>query len=137
MKNKLLILVSMLVLLSSTCKKEGEDCHKVITIINNSSSKVIYSTILYDALISSNCFLSKRAELDPYESYEESLRMCWEDELEQRNYEFFIVDPLFFNEGGFYDCDSIEYKNTILKHYNLSVNDLEMLKENNFTITYP
>lgn len=34
----------MLVLLSSTCKKEGEDCHKVITIINNSSDTIIFAT---------------------------------------------------------------------------------------------
>jgi hypothetical protein len=112
MKNILLILVSMLVLLSSTCKKEGEDCHKVITIINNSSDTIIFATksYYYNNSLYTLCKL-EGLELIPNESYEESLlRMCWEDELEQRNYEFFIVDPLSFNEGGFYDCDSIEYK---------------------------
>lgn len=132
------ILFLCLILLSaSTCQKEGKDCHKTITIINHSNSKVIYSTILYDALNSSNCLLSKRAELNPDESCEERLKMCWEDELKQRDFEFFIVDTLNFNEGGFYDCDSIEYKNKILKHYILSKDDLEVLKQNNFTITYP
>lgn len=137
MKLLFLTLLGLIIFSASTCQKEEKNCHKTITVINNSNSKVIYSTILYDALNSSKCLLSKRAELEPDESYEENLKMCWEDELKQRDFEFFIIDTLNFNESGFYGCDSIEYKNKILKHYILTKDDLEVLKQNNFTITYP
>jgi len=46
----------------------------------------------------------------------------------------YVVDPRKFISGtGFYDCDSIPIKNKVLKHYELTLDDL---KKANFTIVY-
>jgi hypothetical protein len=136
MKTKVFLILLILPLFSSKCKKEGDDCHYTITIKNEGIIKVIYSTVLYYE-DRTKCLLTRNSELNPTESYEEHLRMCWENELKYRNFEFYIVDPSNFNEGGFYDCDSIEHKNSILRHYIITESDLANLKANNFTITYP
>lgn len=130
----ILFLLLALPLTSSKCKKE--DCNKVITIKNLSNQKVIYSTVLYDGSNPAMCFLTRNAELNPNETYDERLRMCWEVELKERNFEFYIVDPANFNEGTFYNCDSIELRNIILRHYVITESDLDNLRANNFTITY-
>jgi hypothetical protein len=134
MKRLTVFIALLFILSSSKCKKEGDNCHYGIVITNKSSSKVIYSKIGTLATDSSKCLLSKRAELQPNESYEETLRMSWEVELTYRNLEFYIVDPANFNQGGFYNCDSIEQYNRVLKHYALT---LDNLKAMNFTVTYP
>ena len=134
MKATLVSTLCFLLLTASQCHKEGNDCHYSIKITNGSSAKIIYSTKGTLGTDPSKCLLSKNAELEPNESYEESLRICWEDELKYRNFEFYIIDPANFNQEGFYDCDSIEYYNTVLSHYVLTLEDV---KNNNFTITYP
>lgn len=134
MKTTLLSILCLLILSASKCKKESKDCHYSIKITNKSSAKIIYSTKGTLGTDPSKCLLSKNAELNPNEVYDERLRMCWEDELKYRNFEFYIVDPANFNQGGFYNCDSIEHYNTVLKHYVLTLDDL---KNNNFTVTYP
>lgn len=133
---KMLLPISFLCLLlsASTCQKENDECHKTIKITNSSDSTVIYSTILYDGSNSSNCLLSKRAVLKTGERFEESLRVCWENELKIRDFEFYIVDTSGFNDEGFYPCDSIEKRNTILKKYELSLEDLQMT---DFRVIYP
>ena len=132
---RILFLFLILPLLASQCKKE--DCSKVITIKNNSDQNVIYSLVLTNGLNRSQCFLGRNAELHPNESYEQDIRVCWELELMERDFEFYIIDPDGFNEGGFYSCDSIAFRNTVLKHYILTADDLDSLKAANFTITYP
>jgi hypothetical protein len=137
MKKIIILLFLSLTLSASQCKKEGDDCHYGIKVLNKSSSKVIYSLKLSYGGDSLKCLLQSIAELEPNNFYEQMLKMCWEDELKFRNFEFYIVDPSHFNAIGFYDCDSIEYYNTILKHYIITSNDIETLKANNWTITYP
>ena len=136
MKTKLLLIILMLPLFSAKCKKGDDDCHYTITIKNEGVEKVIYSTVLYHDN-RTKCFLTKNAELNPSESFEQRIRICREDRLKHQNFEFYIVDNDGFSEGGFYDCDSIEYRNTILKHYVITQADLEQLRANNFIITYP
>lgn len=132
MKTIFIITVLFLTLSASLCNKE--ECHRTITIKNVSSQKVIYSSILYDGLNPSKCLLTKNAELNSNDFYIQESRSCWEDRLKNRNFEFYIVDPSNFNTGSFYSCDSIEIKNTILKHYVLTLDDL---KQSNFIVTYP
>jgi hypothetical protein len=136
-KCKIFLILLLIPLLSSKCKKERDDCHKKITIQNNSGDTVIYSMKSRSTMDITQCFFSKNAVLSSKDSYDEHLRMCWEDELKERDFEFYILDPKNSNTGVYYDCDSIEQRNTILRHYIFTQNDLDNLKANNFTITYP
>jgi len=72
----------------------------------------------------------------PNEIYELRNNNCWENELANgQPEEIYIVDPIHHNTPQiFYDCDSIEIKNKILKHYSVTLEDL---KKSDFTITYP
>lgn len=137
MKAYLICVFVVIIFSAAQCKKESVDCHRTITIVNNSNQDVIYSTILYDPLEESQCLLVKRAVLKPNERYNENLKMCWEEELIARDFIIFIADTLDFNTGGFYDCDSIFNYNTILKQYIITFEDLEDLRQNNFTIFFP
>ena len=118
---------------SSTCKKEGADCHPKIIIKNNSDTAIIQAFKFYD--IYGKCLLSGN-RIDPDSLYFHDSSQCWEDILyEGKLYELFIVNPNNYNtQLIFYNCDSIAFKNTILKHYILT---LDELKQSNFTITYP
>ena len=135
----MLILIALfLIFTSSKCQKDGDDCNRTIIIKNSSSQNIIYSTKGTLGTNPSKCVLTKRAELQPDELYNETLlRMCWDEELKYRNLEIYIVDPENFNQNGFYDCDSIPFYNIILQHYILTQIDIEMLSHNNWTITYP
>ncbi len=128
---KILIVISMIIM-AGTCQKAGPDCHFYILIINNSSKAVIPALKFINT--SNNCILSG-STLQTSEKYEFRLRECWEDELaDGRSQEIYLVDPDHYNTPTiFYDCDSIESKNTILKHYSLTLDDL---KNMDFTITY-
>ncbi|PJB59612.1 MAG: hypothetical protein CO098_02495 [Bacteroidetes bacterium CG_4_9_14_3_um_filter_41_19] len=133
MKVSLIFILLLFFFSASQCKKEGDDCHRSIRIVNNSDSTVIYSTILYNGINPSQCLLTEDAVISPKEYYIEYSIVCLEDRLESSDYTFFIVDPQHFNDGGFYSCDSIEFKNKVLKHYVLTLDDL---KNSDFVVTY-
>ena len=128
---KILIVISMIIM-AGTCQKAGPDCHFYISIVNNSSKEIIPALRFINS--SNNCILSGSI-LQPSEKFELRLRECWEDELANgHSQEIYLVDPAHYNTPTiFYSCDSIESKNTILKHYSLTLNDL---KNMDFTITY-
>lgn len=49
--------------------------------------------------------------------------------------ELYFVNSNHYNEQGvFYDCDSIFIKNDVLKHYKLTLEDLQRME---WKITYP
>jgi len=81
------------------------------------------------------CILSGSV-INPGEYYEDVRRVCFESEISTtKPYDLYIVDPSNYNDPYiFYSCDSIEIKNTVLKHYILTLDDL---KQSNFTISYP
>jgi len=122
----------LILLSASTCKKEGTDCHHDLIVLNNSNDTIICAIkSYYDNL----CKLDG-PELIPNESYTFNLlRTCWEEELSNgKKQEFYIVDAANYNVSGVFYDDSIEIKNTVLKHYVLSLDDLKQI---NFTVTYP
>jgi hypothetical protein len=136
-KPALLFLSFLLAMSPGACRKEGPDCHFGLTITNKSDKKVLYALRLTYAMEDNKCRLDYPEELSPNASLTESRKgACWEEILSVRDFEFFIVDPDHFNQGFFYNCDSIEHYNTVLKHYILTKEDIEELKRNNFTITY-
>ncbi|HNV50600.1 MAG: hypothetical protein WBH71_01475 [Bacteroidales bacterium] len=132
MRNFILILTAI-TLASVTCNREGESCHRKITIINHSTNSIVQALNIKNA--AGKCFLTGSILL-PEEIYEYTNRSCFEDILSAgETFEFYLIDPNHYNTPGiFYDCDSIEIKNTILKHYLLT---LDELKSMNFTVNYP
>jgi len=133
MKKAIILLFLALFFLAGTCRKEGEDCHRKITIINTSNQNIIQALCGHEP--SGKCILSG-STITPNDIYEFRINECWEGRLANgQPQEIYIVDPNHYNPPEvFYDCDSIEIKNTILKHYVLYLEDL---KKNNFTVTYP
>lgn len=122
-----------LLCISNACKEQGEDCHLKITIINKSNQDIMYGWKIKNT--SNKCNLSVSI-IKQEGVYELNRNDCWESILANgQPEEIYIVDINHYNTPGiFYDCDSIEIKNTILKHYLLTLDDL---KKNNFTVTYP
>jgi len=119
--------------MSTTCKNEGEDCHRKITIINKSNQDIRFGRNFKDP--SNKCVLSLMI-LKPDSIYEMRLRECYESRLANgRTEEIYFVDPNHYNDLNiFYSCDSIEIKNTVLKHYVLTLEDLRKM---NWIVTYP
>jgi len=129
----MLISIICLMLISSTCEK-AEDCHAYINFINQYDKDVFFALRASDYI--GNCRLdgskvmeNETFDFRPYNS-------CIEDNLNNTTpLDIYIIDSDNYNEPGvFYDCDSIDIKNEILKHYSLT---LDVLRQSNFTITYP
>lgn len=129
----MLSIICMLILTANTCQREGEDCHYNLLIRNNSGDSV---KMAYRFYYDEFCVL-QGLTLKAGEAYTEHLsQQCWEDRLSGGNVQdIYIVEPSQFNDqNSYYDCDSIEIKNKVLKHYVLTLEDI---KKSNFIITYP
>lgn len=127
----LLLLSTAFTLTASKCKKE--ECHSTVYVKNDSKDSVIVGLWVKDAF--GRCTINgptlqaeKTYERRPYNG-------CIEDNLpDGATYEILIVDPLqFAGNNVFYQCDSLEIKNKILKRFNMT---LQELKSNNFTMIY-
>ncbi len=133
MKQILIFILLSLILSASKCKKEEDDCHYEITIMNNSNQDIIAALKFTNP--DNKCILSGHVIL-PNENYKHSIKNCWEIRLSNSTpYDLYIVDTIHYNSPNvFYSCDSIEHYNMVLKHYVLTLDDLRSI---NFTITYP
>jgi|SRR5690554_2465985 len=128
----------ILVILSAASCGKKDDCVYKIKIQNNSSDTIIYSRKLTLGVDPTKCQLTIKARLSPDQSTEESLtNNCWEDKLKYTPFEFYIVNKDSINEGGFYDCDSINYYNDILRYYRFDEADIDSLKSVDWIIRYP
>lgn len=132
MRNVLILMCCFLFFSSLKCKKD-KACHSFVSIINNSNQNIIPALKFTDP--NNQCILSGSV-IAPGASYKRSTNGCWEDKLTNgNNFDFYIVDPSHYNTPNvFYNCDSIEIKNNVLKHYILT---LDNLKNMNFVVTYP
>jgi hypothetical protein len=126
-----------LVTIYGCVKREGPDCHHDIKFINSSPDTVIFARkVQYiqtgaETLCRLEGSKSAPGATAPVNIY----RDCWETSLKDgKTFEFYAVDPAKFNSIDFYDCDSIDEKNDILKIFNLSLDDLE---KTNFEVSYP
>ena len=134
MKFSSLAILFLFTLSASTCKKEGSDCHYNLTVLNNTNDTIICALKFYNYY--DLCQIGGPI-IEPNGSFSfTNSRSCWENRLSDgRSQEFYIVDPNHYDTSGvFYDCDSIEMKNTVLKHYILTLEDLQ---NNDFGISYP
>ena len=133
MKQVILLILSLILLSASTCQKEDDDCHYSISIKNNSSIEIIVATRLENA--DGNCRLDGKT-VNTGKTYDyRPFNFCIEKSLDNNSsLEIYIVNPVQFNDpNAYYDCDSIEIKNTVLKHYVLTLDDLI---QSDFTIIY-
>ena len=131
MKNFFLLVVLFFVLTAGTCSKG--DCHPYLLIQNNSDTAIIIGLKSY---YHTDCKLGGDTLFAHQSMNFESFEVYWERQLKQEGtQEFYFIDVNHYNiPGVFYDCDSILLKNTVLKYYNLT---LEEAQNNNFTLTYP
>lgn len=133
MKKSIKILLFAIILTAADCQKTTP-CHKSIFVTNNSQEAVIIALRFIEGS-TGLCKLNGNT-YSSGEVFEYNLvKTCWEDELGGvRNHFVYVIDPNNFNDPDkFYPCDSINKKNTILKKYELT---LEELQANNFRINH-
>ena len=136
MKKYMFIPLMYLVLMSSTCNNENNK-HFYVTIQNQSDNDVDMCSLFTN--IESQCTLIPLSVIEknsvfewqpfPRYSIEQGLSGKWGSGI----LEFYLVNNRQ-PQGGFYDCDSIPIKNDILKHYKLTLADLQQM---NWTVVYP
>jgi len=131
---KLLFLMLIPTLMANDCTKEGKNCHRKFSVINKATDSVICATKAYWSS-SGLCNISGKV-LKYNDSYEFTSHDCWENVLSNgKTQDIYIVDPSKYNNPDvYYNCDSIEIKNKVLKHFVLTLDDLQ---KNDFTVTYP
>jgi hypothetical protein len=132
MKPKSFLLITLIVLIASTCHPEGPDCHHSVVIENGSSDSIIFALKFYNL---TKCGLDGEVLLPNAKQDWHTYRTCWKNRLANgKSEEIYFIDPQnFYQGGGFYNCDSIDIKNKVLKHYIFTLDDL---KRNNFTIIF-
>ena len=133
MKKTFLYLFALAVFIQ--CRKESEDCHYNITINNNSEGEINFSSggVFLDSLV---CGISDTKKIPPNKSYRYnySLWDCLELILKDTyTLPLYIIDPTNYTIEAI-PCEEFEERNTILRTYILTLEDLERL---NYTINYP
>lgn len=124
-------------LLGFTSCFDKQLCTKEL-LINNASQDTLIHAMRFIETSTGKCFLSGD-KIYPGQQKKvtfRSAKQCWEQEWARGDSPIiYFVNPLFINDPGvFYDCDSLEIKNQILK---ISRPSLQEMVDNNFTITYP
>ena len=122
----------LMTLSAVTCKKDKE-CHLEIEIHNNSNQDVIVAILVPGS--GNKCTMDgdllPPGQIDKYSP----LRGCIEKSLGDEYELIYIVDPNKWNNPNkYYSCDSIDYYNTVLKYYELNLDDLKAL---DFKVEYP
>ena len=108
-------------------------CQREFTMRNSTSDMVIMAALVKNG--EDNCMLTFLHEIQPNDQVTHEYRTCLQDKFSNKPLEFYIVDPNKFNIlNEFYDCESIDNRNTILKKYSLSTDELKSM---NWTIPYP
>ena len=131
--------------INNCTKKESEDCHFFVTIKNNSSQEIVFSTgsdISFSGNESLDCYVSdinfkrissrQEAKYQPY-PYPDCIEKAIKVDNEVLLFPLYIIDANNYTIGIF-PCEEFEERNTILRTYILTLEDLERL---NYTINYP
>ena len=126
MKARYLFLFSFILLVSSTCKKVGDECHYSILFKNSSAETVIFAiTNPGDNGCTLDGFNVDPGQMDEYRPF----NSCIENRLGSNSNDkifIYVVNPDSINTPNqYYPCDSIEYYNDILATYGLSLTDLK------------
>jgi hypothetical protein len=127
--NRIVIVVLVFVtIVVYNCTKE---IHHDLSIQNKSSKTIIASFGDYFPDTTLRCGQAY-SQIAINEEYTLFLRNGWENELNRIKYfQIFILDSAVYKT---YPCDTIKKYNIILKHYQLTLEDIENL---NWVISYP
>jgi len=123
----------LLIFITSTIACKRHTCHTDLTFKNNSPDTVI---VAFKAYNNGNCSLDAINKIAKAEFTYSHYSNCLEDEFSNgKTLDIYFVDPAKFNKPSiFYNCDSIEIKNKVLKHVVLTLDEFEA---SNFTVSYP
>jgi len=136
---KTLFLYLVLIITFVQCRKESEDCHFFVTIQNNSDNDVVFSTLgfLLDpdscSLLDKNTLSLATFESIKYRPYPHPDCIERRVEAEGNLHTLLILDPNNYTTDAV-PCEEFEERNTILRSYVLTLEDLEHL---DYTINYP
>lgn len=140
MKSIILIVLVVIyfVLIATTCNKEGENCHKDLLIVNNSSSAIYFHT---SAMYPDTITLYPNPSLDPgyfkiegNSTKKDIYRDCMEGDLltnPEETIMYFIFDAHTLETTPW---DTVVKYYMILKRYDLRLEDLQAM---DWIITYP
>ena len=133
---KIFVYLSFLILLIQ-CRDKNEDCHVFITIKNNSNHEITFAYSGFPSDINlcslndnvNNILSNQSFKYRPY------VYDCIETRLnfEPNTHALFIVDTNNYTTD-IVPCEDFEERNTILRTYVLTLEDLERM---DYTINYP
>ena len=135
MKTSVIIILGAIVLLFFSCRTK-KYCHKQVEIVNNSAQNVVVGTFTIGGN-EGTCGYNKHVVILANSSIKYSLSYAGHDCVE-RSDESTLLPIYIFDQNNYsaeiVDCDSLNNKNTVLKEFNLT---LENLKSNNFKLVFP
>lgn len=136
MKKIYLIIILGIVMMSSTCGGDRDDCHRNIRIINNSDKTIrLFGSYSYPDSISDFGTDVTLYNIDPYSDYFDYSKSCGEASINNRNkygvLMYFLIDDAVLKSTP---MDTIVKYKMYLKKYDLTV---ESLEKSNWTVTYP
>ena len=133
---KTIALYCMILISFVQCKEETDNCHVYINIKNNSNDEIIFSRAAL-SLNPSECSIQniQRIRSNTGYKYQPYLYDCIETAI---NFDKILL-PLYIIEPNNYTteavpCEEFEERNTILRTYVLTLEDLERM---DYTINYP
>lgn len=140
---KRLLFCFVLLMTSVQCRKESDDCHFFVTIQNNSDNDVVFSTgsdLSFSGNENSNCFINafdvkniSSGQETKYRPYRHPDCIERRVKSESRLISMYLINPDNFMPGSI-PCEEFEERNTILRTYILTLEDLERM---DYTINYP
>lgn len=135
MKTSALIILGTIVLLFFSCRTK-KNCHKQVEIVNNSAQNVVVGTFTIGGN-EGTCGYNKHVLIQANSSINYPLSYaghdCFERSDESTVFPIYIFDQNKYSDE-IVDCDSLNNQNTVLKEFNLT---LENLKSNNFKLSFP
>ena len=116
-----LMILFLLPLMAGTCKDYQPCVYSDVTFINESADTVIYA---YKYTKNGRCYLDGW-KIAPQEEYRTNPPICREEiDDNTKVLEIFVANPALFINHNMVHCDSVLQKYPLLKHYNLSENEL-------------
>lgn len=140
-KTTILLMVISFLFMVNACKKEDENHHKTIEVINNSEKAIYtyfggaYPDTLFDIRVPS----SPRS-IYKVEPYERNTTALWNRDYWESDFKVGWIIPsdtlmIYIYDAELYDSKTFTHvKNTIIQRYDLSLQDLQWL---NWKISYP
>jgi hypothetical protein len=121
--------ILLTILQISSCQ---EKCQKTILLRNNHSEDIMLGSLGNNG--SGECILALQ-RLPSGQTHTFVKRKCINKADQNAVFEVYIVDPKKANpSGSFYNCDSLEYKNDILRHVKVTYGELKTM---NYQVLYP